>query len=1072
MNGDGAMATVVDALRPDDAGNDALMTGAVGPTAIRIAGHAAGAGDLVMLTGTEQRAERLAEMLERLATGHDVLHLPSVDTLPGDGVDASPAVAGRRMAVLQALNRAKRRPVLLVTSAEAATRRVAPPSAFATPTFGIAVGGPYDPDAIAATLETIGYIADDRVDEPAEYAVRGVLDLYPAAADGPVRIEHADGRVTAIRRYDPVTQRSDAAVDAIVIDPAIEPSVPRGSVALFAHLDRPLLLSDPDVPHYRARYLELIADATRTRIANRRAGAIPTFLDDRAWTNALKGLTQYVVAAGDEVAGVRFVERRQPARALAAAVRDAQAAGERIVVTGCARDLRFLTRRLRELTGAEPATIADWAAVPDAAPGSVSMLEMVVDRGWRGDGLVVIAAADILGSRANAAQDVATADPLAPRAAELRLGDAVLHEDHGIGVVRGLETVTIGDLRQDALRLEYAKGADRLVPVSELDRVWRYGADEGAVTLDGLSGESWLKRRVAIDASIAETATGLTALAAERAARQTPPLKPDAAAYERFSGRFAFTETRDQARAIAAVREDLASGRPMDRLVVGDVGYGKTEVALRAAAMVALAGRQVAVIAPTTVLVRQHLESFAARFEGLGIRVAGLSRLSTAAEAKAVRAGLADGSINIVIGTSAVAGKTVQFARIGMVVIDEEQRFGAADKARLRGLCDHCHLLTLTATPIPRTLQSALVGIQSLSVIATPPARRQPTRTTIGTFDPATVRIALLREKMRGGQSFVVAPRIEDLAGLADMLRGLVPELRVVQAHGKMAAAEIDAAMVGFGGGDGDILLATNIIEAGLDVPRANTMLVWRADRFGLAQIHQLRGRVGRGARRGRILLTTEPGATVADATLKRLRTIEAHDRLGAGFEISARDLDMRGAGDLLGDAQAGHMKLIGVDLYQHLLAGALRTAAGETVDLWTPELSLGVDDHLPEDWIAEPELRLDLHARIARATSADAIDALMEEIEDRFGTPPDAARQVFAAGRIRQLARAARIARVDAGPAAVALTPRRDFAGDLAAAGLVEKGERLLCKSPTETAGDRIALVTKVLEALVPDEE
>ncbi|WP_083672059.1 DEAD/DEAH box helicase [Sphingomonas montana] len=1066
------MASVVDPVRPDAGRTDDAAPGAIGPTAVRVVDAAHGAGDVILLCGTEQRAERLAQVVAAMGpAAHDVRFLPSIDTLPGDGIAASPAVAGRRVAILRALGEAGRRPMILVTTAEAATRRIAPPASFAVPPLAFTTGDPFDGPAVEAALGAIGYIADDRVDEPAEYALRGVLDLFPAAAAGPVRIELADGVVGAIHAYDPVTQRSTAALDHVVVDPAIEPSMPRGSVSIFAHLDRPLLLADPDVPRHRDRYVELIGDATRTRIANRRAGAIPSFLDNRAWKTALAGLARGDIAAGAETPTTRFVEKKQPARALKKAVLDALSDGRRVVLLGSARDLRFLARRITTLTAAPAVQVDSWHRISAVPPKSLALLEVHIERGWSDDAMLAIAAADILGGRAADPQGATAVDPLALHMSVLRIGDTALHEDHGIGIVRGLEAVEAGGILQDALRLEYAKGADRLVPAIDLDRVWRYGADEGGVTPDTLTGESWLKRRIEIDAAIAATAKGLIALAEARAARRTEPAAYEAARYERFAGRFAFNETPDQARAIAAVRDDLTSGRPMDRLVVGDVGYGKTEVALRAAAMVALSGRQVAVVAPTTVLVRQHLLTFRRRFEGLGVRIEGLSRLSTPAEAKAVKAGLADGSVDIVVGTSAVVGKEVRFARLGLVVIDEEQRFGASDKEKLRTICDGCHLLTLTATPIPRTLQSALVGIQQLSVIATPPARRQPTRTTIGAFDPATVRIALLREKMRGGQSFVVAPRIEDLAGLAETLRGLVPELSVVQAHGKLAAAEIDQVMVAFGEGAGDILLATNIIEAGLDVPRANTMIVWRTDRFGLSQIHQLRGRVGRSTRRGRILLTTEPGATIAAATLKRLRTIAAHDRLGAGFEISARDLDMRGAGDLLGEAQAGHVKLIGVDLYQHLLTGALRTAAGETVDLWTPELSLGVDAHIPVGWIAEPELRLDIHARLARAGSVDAIDALADEVEDRFGRPPEAALRTFAIGRIRQLARAARVARIDAGPAAIALTPRRDFDADPAAAGLVEKDGRLLAKVLTTDTDARIATVIGLLEALIPDE-
>ncbi len=654
----------------------------------------------------------------------------------------------------------------------------------------------------------------------------------------------------------------------------------------------------------------------------------------------------------------------------------------------------------------------------------------------------------------------ASANPMFAEAGELRIGDVIVHEDFGIGCIAGLETLP-GDAG-DAIVLTYAKGARRLVPVMEADRIWRYGADADAVTLDALDGASWQKRRGAIDTAIAESARELAAIAAERDKLRVDSIEADIAAYERFAAGFPFTETPDQARAIAAARDDLAAGKPMDRLVIGDVGYGKTEVALRAAAIVALAGRQVAIAAPTTVLVRQHVETFRRRFAGTGIEVAGLSRLSDAAEKKRVKAGLADGSIGVVVGTQAVAGKGVEYRDLALVVIDEEQRFGAKDKAHLRELADH--VMTLSATPIPRTLQSALIGLQQLSVLATPPALRQPIRTAVADFDEVTVRTALLRERTRGGQSFVVVPRIEDIGPLEARLRKLAPELDLIVAHGKMPAAEIDAAMVRFAEGEGDVLLATNIIEAGLDVPRANTMIVHHADRFGLSQLHQLRGRVGRGGRRGQVLLMTDPDQTIADATLKRLRTLQAFDRLGAGFAISARDLDLRGAGDLVGEAQAGHMKLIGIDLYQYLLGRALRAARGESVDRVVPELHLGIAGRLPETWIPEAEVRLMLYGRLARIEDEGALDRFEEELEDRFGALPEPARLLIELARVRLLARGAGVAKVDAGPAAIALTPQHK--GD-APRGLTEKNGRWIMPARIDDPGERLTKVGEVLEAM-----
>ncbi|WP_420137643.1 helicase-related protein [Sphingomonas sp.] len=1020
--------------------------------------------DILYVARDEQQADAIAAAL-RAITSQCVVHVPSSDALPGDDTPASPSNAGRRAAALRRLHISKddagRAPLACIASAEAIARLYPVPDSYAAAPPLLSPGATIDVPALSEHLLGVGYFTDDRIDEPGEIAVRGeVIDLFPADAELPVRIEIADGQVTALRAYDPITQRTVSELEHIEIGRAAEPEIGQG-VPLLAHLKPGRIVFDPGAEARRIRFLALAKEARRL------GSRAPIAVADEDWAKALQRWDVVDWSDDDSEAMLRFVERHAPWAAFLRMARKAIADGARLVLAGGARDLRFIGRRLTKDFGQEAIVLTAWSDVAVLEPGAVATLHMPVPAGFRCADLLFVATADLLGSRAE--QEAAAGSSVIEMLGDmtdLRIGDVVVHEDHGLARLAGLEPMP-GSADGEAIILEHADNARRLVRVESADRLWRYGADADAVTLDKLDGSSWEKRRSAIHAAIAESAKALTELANKRAALTAPEFIPDPAAYERFASGFPFTETSDQARAIAAVRDDLASGKPMDRLVIGDVGYGKTEVALRAAALVALAGGQVAIAAPTTVLVRQHLESFRRRFAGSGIEVAGLSRLSTPAEKKAVKAGLADGSIQIVIGTGAIRGKDVSYQALGLVVIDEEQRFGAADKAKLRG-DGETHVLTLSATPIPRTLQTALIGLQQLSIIATPPSRRQPIRTTVDQFDEARVRIALMREKSRGGQSFVVAPRIEDLAGLAQRLAKIVPELSVVQAHGKMPAAELDEAMVRFGDGQGDVLLATNIIEAGLDVPRANTMIVWRADRFGLAQLHQLRGRVGRGSRRGQILLITESEHAIAERTLKRLRTLEAFDRLGAGFAISARDLDMRGAGDLIGDAQAGHMKLIGVTLYQHLLESALREARGETVERWSPELNLGLSGKLPEDWIPEPEVRVALYTRLARIEDNAALDALEEEMADRFGALPAEAEALIALARIGCLARAANVARIDAGPGGIALTPRRGgFAGDADALGLVSKKERLILEEKIADETARLQRVRTLLESV-----
>ncbi|MBM6576009.1 DEAD/DEAH box helicase [Microvirga sp. SRT01] len=1023
-------------------------------------------GDVLVAEADETRALALTRILAAMMPGACVCFCPGTDALPGDDAPASPANVGQRVSTLRAVRRMladkQHPPIALVTTGEALANAYPAPVAFEAEPPKVATGAACDLQALYDQLVSIGYIADERVDEPGEVALRGqVLDVFPADADDPVRIEVAEGVIASIRCYDPVDQRAVGEIEHRELGRVAEPPLGDDRCPLTTHLPGATIAFTPAADERRRRLLLLSKDAARR--GSRRAAR--EVIDDAGWRAALKGRDTVTLRRTDEPPA-RFVEQRAPLRAFAKVGKAAIEAGDRVVLLGGERDLRFLTRRLESVLDQPAEQLATWAAVHDAAPGTLLTLAVPADRGFRRPGILAVAASDLIGSRADRDEAPSRAANVALiQTAEVRVGDTVIHEDHGIGTVTGLETLP-GDQEQpggDAIKLTYARNAVRLVPVAEADRLWRYGAEDDAVTLDTLDGKSWQQRRAGIDAAIAETARQLTEMAAERADRTAPVLDPAPADYERFAAGFPFSETPDQLAAIEAVRSDLSSGRPMDRLVIGDVGYGKTEVALRAAAVAALSGRQVALAAPTTVLARQHLDSFVRRFDNTDIVVAGLSRLSTPAEKRRIKAGLADGSIHVVIGTGAVAAKGVAYKDLALVIVDEEQRFGAADKARLQDLSAG-HVLTLSATPIPRTLQTALVGLRQLSIIATPPARRQPIRTAVSTFDTEVLRAALLRERARGGQSFVVVPRIADMAPLAETLNKLVPELELLQAHGKMPAAEIDEAMVRFGRGDGDVLLATNIIEAGLDVPRANTMAIVHADRFGLAQLHQLRGRVGRGHRRGQVLLFTDAEQAIAPRTLKRLRTLEAFDRLGAGFAISARDLDMRGAGDLLGETQAGHMRLIGVELYQQLLEGALRVARGETAERWTPELNLGVEGRLSEEWIPDEDLRISLYARLARLRDAVELDAFEQELQDRFGELPDEAQRLLAVARLRELARDHGIARIDAGPAAIALTPRPD--SDMAGGfeGLTEKNGRLLLAERIDDAGVRLERLVGLL--------
>ncbi len=1044
---------------------------AIGVAATRIA-EALNRKNVLAIISSDYRARDIYTALQGAAPNAEIIFFAPSDALPGDTQPPTPANTGVRLSALRRareLARAKvRSRVVCITTAEAASEMLPKPDTFDGPLTRFVVGGRIEPEAFRNVVRNIGYFEDDRVDEPAEFAMRGrVIDIFPANAERPVRMELADGVIQRIREFDSVSQRGVRDLPFIDFGGAAWPALLGRSNTLFDYFPDAILAIDPAAATERARYLSLAADAVQG--AKRRIPANPNIVAQPAWDAALRRRGPIDLSAAESERVIRFSATPDPVRTMNAEIALAMKEKARVIIAGSEHDLRFLKKRLAKKVASGVRTIPSWNEADSGWLNRVKLLDMRFDLSWRDPHRLVISAREVVGSNAGLAAASGDTGEHLLEIGDVCIGDVVIHEDHGIAVIAGLSRPSGASAVVEAIELEYAGGARRLVPVEEADRLWKYGADRSAVTLDGLDGVSWRKRRLVIDKAMTETAADMTRLSKENARRRAVKIEPDPAAYSEFVTGFPFSETPDQTRAISAVREDLASGKPMDRLVIGDVGYGKTEVALRAAALAALAGKQVVISAPTTVLVRQHYETFKQRFERTGLKVAALSRLSDAVDRKRVKAGLADGSISVVVGTGAVASEGVEYANLALVVIDEEQRFGAADKAKLRNLAGNGHLLSLTATPIPRTLQNALLGLKQMSVIATPPARRQPIRTLSGVFDEHQIRTALLREKDRGGQSFVVVPRIQDLDTIAATLQRLVPDLSLLQAHGGMAAADIDTAMVRFAGGLGDILLATNIIEAGLDVPRANTMIVWRADRFGLAQLHQLRGRVGRGNRRGHILLTTEAGACLTEATKKRLRTLESLDRLGAGFAISARDLDIRGAGDLVGDAQSGHMKLIGIDLYQHLLERAVREARGETLERWTPVINVGLSGRIPPDWIPEADTRLSLYLRLARLTSREELNAFEDELIDRFGKEPDEAATLLRIASVRALARDADIAKVDAGPNAIAFTPRSDLTKkSIAEAGLVAKNGRLILEAAIESPAGRLVRAEKVLKQLV----
>ncbi|MFL6779041.1 MAG: transcription-repair coupling factor [Sphingomicrobium sp.] len=675
-----------------------------------------------------------------------------------------------------------------------------------------------------------------------------------------------------------------------------------------------------------------------------------------------------------------------------------------------------------------------------------ALIVLPLDHGFSAPDVAVLTEQDMLGDRlVRRKRRRKSADAFLAELAALTPGDLVVHMEHGIGRYEGLTSVMVGKAPHDCVALSYSGGDKLYVPVENIDVLSRYGGAGDTANLDRLGGEAWQRRKSRMKERIREIAGELIKTAAIRATRAGQIASTDDATYPEFVDRFPYEETDDQDQAIVEVLDDLQSGKPMDRLVCGDVGFGKTEVALRAAFVAAMAGYQVALICPTTLLARQHYRNFVERFRGFPIEIGRLSRLVPAGEAKATREGIEKGIVDIVIGTHALLSKSIKFKKLGLVIVDEEQHFGVAHKEKLKALKEDVHVLTLTATPIPRTLQMAMSGLRELSVIQTPPVDRLAIRTYVAPWDAVVMREALLREHYRGGQSFLVAPRIADLPDLEEWLREEVPEVKAVTAHGQMGAGEVEERIGAFYDKKYDVLLSTTIVESGLDIPSANTLIVHRADRFGLAQLYQLRGRVGRSKTRAYAYLTTPTDRALTEGADKRLQVLANLDSLGAGFQLASHDLDIRGAGNLLGDEQSGHIKEVGFELYQSMLEDAileLKSGAGERREEFTPQINVEAPILIPEHYVPDLDLRMGLYRRLGELEDRQEVEAFGAELIDRFGKLPQETKNLLQIVETKINCKKARIAKLDVGAKGAVITFAPNGFPDLA--GLLAYVERL----------------------------
>jgi transcription-repair coupling factor (superfamily II helicase) len=868
---------------------------------------------------------------------------------------------------------------------------------------------------------------------------------------------------------------------------------------------------DSLVEEAKTARLDLIRDYYEARVAAREVKTLDAspykplkpealYLADEDWRAALDGrpvraFSGFSVPEGEGAAlnlGARQGRNFAPERAqegvnifeaLGGHIAGLRKAGKRIAIASWSEGARD---RLQNVLGdhgiRNVALAASWAEVNAAPRTTVSLIVLGLEAGFETDDLALVSEQDVLGDRLIRQRRTKRAQNFLTEASSLSPGDLVVHVDHGIGRFDGLQTIEVMGAPHDCLVLLYHGGDKLYLPVENIELLSRYGSDEASAQLDRLGGTGWQARKARLKSRIREMAQELIRIAAARELKSAPVIEPQPGLYDEFCARFPFAETEDQEQSITAVLEDLARGRPMDRLVCGDVGFGKTEVALRSAFIAAMAGYQVAVVVPTTLLARQHYKTFMARFHGLPVKIRQMSRLVSAKDMSEAKTGLASGDVDIVIGTHALLGKTIRFNNLGLMIVDEEQHFGVGHKERLKQMRAEVHVLTLTATPIPRTLQLALSGVRELSIIATPPVDRLAVRTYVSPFDPVVIREALLREHYRGGQSFYVVPRIADLKDAEEFLSAYVPEVKCVTAHGQMAAGEIEDKMNAFYDGKYDVLVSTTIVESGLDIPTANTLVVHRADMFGLAQLYQLRGRVGRSKARAYAYLTVPVNRTMTPGAEKRLRVLQSLDSLGAGFTLASHDLDIRGAGNLLGDEQSGHIKEVGYELYQEMLEEAVVALRGggageDEQGQWSPQINVGTPVLIPEHYVPDLGARMALYRRLSDVETRTEIDGFAAELIDRFGPLPEEVEFLLKIVEIKGLCRIANVDKIEAGPKGIVLSFRDNtFPNPAALVELIndERGSaklrpdhKLVFKRDWETPPERLAGTWRLMQTL-----
>lgn len=1047
----------------------------------------------------------------------EILQFPAWDCLPYDRVSPSTDIIGARIATLTRLmNDPQKKGRIVLTTLNAITQKLPPKKILSEANLFIRQWDKVSIDSIQNYLVQNGFNRTDTVREPGEFAVRGgLIDLYAASSEYPVRIDLFGDEVETIRSFDPLSQRTLEDVKEIRLNPVSEVFFNEDTIRNFrtnyrAHFGT-ILNEDPlyesvsaghkhaGMEHWlplfydemsvlfdyipagavvSADYQFMTAFSARAqqiqdfyqsrlqmqKIEKKQGGAVynpvpieSLFIGGSDFSNQILSLNMHEISpfrvdGGVYYGGVKgkdfLTARNGPEGQKTDLYNELKNHINHLILQKkkvyiCAYSYGSMERLKNVLNEHNVGQIiqcdrfSDFEKLPRSQIG-IGILKL--ENGFENDHFAFISEQDILGDRlARSVKRKKNSDLFITEVSSLTDGDLVVHIEHGIGRFHGLLTLNVDGRAHDCVMVEYNGGDKLYVPVENIEVLSRYGNEETAVQLDRLGGVAWQSRKAKAKKDLMAMADELLKIAAARLLKKSDAVFVEDGVYQEFAARFPYPETDDQLSSIESVLADMTKGHAMDRLVCGDVGFGKTEVALRAAFVAAMAGYQVAVIVPTTLLARQHYQEFTRRFQGWPIKIGQLSRLMSAKEMKQTKDGLKSGDVQVAIGTHALLAKDVGFSNLALLVVDEEQKFGVKQKEKLKNLKDNVHVLTLTATPIPRTLQLSLTGVKDLSLITTPPIDRLAVRTFVMPFDPVIIREALMRENYRGGQSFYVCPRISDLDEVAEKLAQIVPELKVIKAHGQMPPNSLEQRMAAFYEGQYDVLLATNIIESGLDIPNANTMVVHRAELFGLAQLYQIRGRIGRAKNRGYAYLTHSEGKILNKKSKERLHVLETLDTLGAGFQLASHDMDIRGAGNLLGEDQSGHVREVGIELYQKMLEDAVEAArSGQSLnsDLdittiqdkdWVPQINLGTSVLLPEAYIPDLNVRLSIYRRIADLVTENEIDAFAEELMDRFGALPEEVSNLLDVIRIKQLCKMAHVEKLDAGPKGATLSFRNN---------------------------------------------